>query len=180
MYKHLQGVALLDTENKQEYPIQVILGASEYSSIKMGVAPRVGRIGEPMAELTWLGLVIMPPGCGVESSMYLTHTSHSGYERLCPLVVLGLEDCPDGDHEVVYKEFKEQLQRDSAGWCKTSLIWKAGHPPLQKNKVSLTRFFRLLRKPGKHSGLLSSYEPVIQDQTEQGIVELVHSENDAS
>ena len=75
MYKHLQGVDLLGTENKEEYPIHVILGASEYSSIKMGVVPIVGRIGEPMAELTWLGLVIMSPGCGVESSMYLTHTS---------------------------------------------------------------------------------------------------------
>lgn len=60
MYKLLQGVDLLNTENKEEYPIHVILGAIEYSSIKMGVAPRFGRIGEPMAELTRLGFVIMP------------------------------------------------------------------------------------------------------------------------
>ena len=32
MYYHLQGVELLETESEEEYPIPVILGASEYSN----------------------------------------------------------------------------------------------------------------------------------------------------
>ena len=34
MYRYLQGVELLETESKKEYPIHVILGTSEYSNIK--------------------------------------------------------------------------------------------------------------------------------------------------
>lgn len=55
MYKHLQGVKLLDTASKKEYSIHVILEASEYPNIKMWFVPRVGEIQGPMAKL--LGLV---------------------------------------------------------------------------------------------------------------------------
>ena len=121
-YKHLQGVELLNTESKEEYPIHVILVVNEYSK-------SVERIGEPMAELTWLGWVIMSLGYGVESSMYLMQTSHSEYDILCQLNVLGLEDRPDGDPEVVYEEFQEELQRDSNGWYETGLLWKLDTHP---------------------------------------------------
>ena len=56
----------------------------------------------------------MSPECGVESSGYLTQTSHSDYHRLRRIDALGLMDGLDGEQEVVYEEFKEQLQRDSA------------------------------------------------------------------
>ena len=44
-----------DTDTKVELPIYLILGASEYTRIKVHEMPRVGQHGEPVAELTRLG-----------------------------------------------------------------------------------------------------------------------------
>ena len=92
-------------------------------------------------------------------------------------------DGPDGDQEVVYEEFKEQLQRDSAklGGMKLAYSGKLETQPLQnKKKVSLARLSELLRKLDKQPDLFSSYDTVIQDKIEQGIIEPVHLENDAN
>ena len=92
----------------------------------------------------------MSPGCGVGSSRYLTQTSHIDCDCLCWLDVLGLEDHPDGDQEVPYEEFKEQLHHDSAGWYETDLLWKSEHPPLQHNReMSIACSSELLRKLNK-------------------------------
>ena len=39
-------------------PIHIILGASDFSKIKTGTCPRVGRIGETFAEQTKMGWVV--------------------------------------------------------------------------------------------------------------------------
>ena len=45
--------------------------------------------------------------------------------------VLGLEDCPDGNQNLVYEEFKEQLVRSPKGWYVSCLLWKVTiHPYL--------------------------------------------------
>ena len=45
--------------------------------------------------------------------------------------VLGLEDCSDGNQNLVYEEFKEQLVRSPEGWYVSSLFWKGTiHPYL--------------------------------------------------
>ena len=45
--------------------------------------------------------------------------------------VLGLEDCPDGNQNLVYEEFKEQLVRSPKGWYVSCLFWKGTiHPYL--------------------------------------------------
>ena len=36
--------------------------------------------------------------------------------------VLGLEDCPDGNQNLVYEEFKEQLVRSPEGWYVSGLL----------------------------------------------------------
>ena len=46
----------------QELPVHVILGASEYAKLKTRSVPRVGKPGEPIAELTYFGWTIMSPG----------------------------------------------------------------------------------------------------------------------
>ena len=61
-YRHLSGVFMSDTDTKAELPIHLVLGACEYSKIKTATAPRVGRPGEPVAEMTSLGWAIMSPG----------------------------------------------------------------------------------------------------------------------
>lgn len=44
-----------DKDTKQELPIHVILGASEYAKLKTNTVPRVGQPGDPVAELTSFG-----------------------------------------------------------------------------------------------------------------------------
>ena len=61
-YPHLEGVVMEDNEKKSEWPIYLILGASEYSRIKTEAKPRIGRPSEPIAELTTLGWAMMSSG----------------------------------------------------------------------------------------------------------------------
>ena len=65
----------------------------------------------------------------------LTRSTSTDYEQLCALDVLGLADTHENDQQAVYKEFKEQLVRDEAGWYQTSLPWKGNHPPLPMNET---------------------------------------------
>ena len=175
-YGHLQGVVMEDTDNRDELPVHVILGASEYTKIKTASNQKVGRIGEPVAEKTRFGWTIMTSGAedvGVGTKIFLTQTSVTDYDELCRLDVLGLEDSPTGDQETVYAEFREQLKRSDEGWYETGLPWKGNHPSLPSNeKGSLRRLNTLVHKL-ERSNLLSSYDEIIQDQLAKGVVERV-------
>ena len=61
-YTHLEGVVMDDGDTKSELPIHLILGASEYSQTKTDTRPRIGKTGEPIAELTTLGWTMMSAG----------------------------------------------------------------------------------------------------------------------
>ena len=56
------------------------------------------------------------------------------HDQLCRLDILGVEDQPSGYQEFAYKEFKDQLQRHAESFYETPLIWKVGHPTLDKKK----------------------------------------------
>ena len=94
--------------------------------------PRVGKPGEPIAEVTYFGCTIMSPGAETNlSSVYLTRSSSTDYEQLCCLDVLGLEDKPAGDQQAVYSEFQEQLVQHPEGWYETGFYGKLDtHPCL--------------------------------------------------
>ena len=177
-YGHLQGVVMEDTDNRDELPVHVILGASEYTKIKTASNQKVGRIGEPVAEKTRFGWTIMTSGAedvDVGTKIFLTQTSVTDYDELCCLDVLGLEDSPTGDQETVYAELKreQQLKHSDEGWYETGLPWKGNHPSLPSNeKGSLRRLNTLVHKL-KRSNLLSSYDEIIQDQLAKGVVEWV-------
>ena len=47
-----------DIDTKSPLPLHEILGASEYSKIKVQQYSRIGQRGEPIAQLTQLGSVI--------------------------------------------------------------------------------------------------------------------------
>ena len=177
-YSHLQGVVMNDEDKKPELPIHLILGASEYSRIKTDTKPRIGKAGEPVAELTSLGWTMMSAGKEAHmGSVYLTRTSSTDYEQLCSLDVLGLQDRPDGDQQSVYEDFKEQLRRSDEGWYETGLLWKHGHDLLPNNdQGSLRRLESLLKKLQKEPNILAQYDEVIQDQLAKGIVERVSSD----
>ena len=46
-------------DKKTELPIHLVFGASDYTKIKIQEMPRVGKLGEPVAELTRFGWVLM-------------------------------------------------------------------------------------------------------------------------
>ena len=54
-YHHLRDIKINDTDTKAELPVHLILGASEYTRIKVQEMPRVGQPGKPIAELRRLG-----------------------------------------------------------------------------------------------------------------------------
>lgn len=136
-YDHLKGVTMDDLDDKEEFPVHLILGTNEYAQIKTETTPKIGKPGEIMS-------------AGSESdltNMFLTQTSAADYEALSRLDVLGIQDHPVGDQDFVFEEFKEQLTRNPEGWYETGLLWKGNHPPLPNNKHgSLKRLENLVRK----------------------------------
>ena len=83
--------------------------------------------------------------------------------------VLGLEDRPNGDQNLVYEESKEQLVRSPEEWYETL---KGNHPPLPNSmQESLKRLDHLMRKLEKQPRMLQKYDDIIQDQLTQGIME---------
>ena len=177
-YDHLKGATMDDTDVKKELPVHLILGTGEYAQIKTEPTPKIGKPGEPIADLMTLGWIIMSPGSEPNlTNMFLTQTSAVDYDALCRLDVLGLQDQPAGDQDVVCEEFKEQLVRNPEGWYETGLRWKGNHPPLPDNQHgSLRRLQNLARKLEKQPSMLEKYDAIIQDQLSEGIVERVHSE----
>ena len=170
-----------DTDTKAELPIHLILGTSEYTRIKVQEMPRVGQPGEPVAELTRLGWVLMSPGKEVElSKLMVIKTSTDDYEDLYRLEVLGVTDSVTdsvSDEGTVHQEFKEQLRKDKNGWYETGLIWKDNCSTLASNKSgSLGRLRNLLRNLQKDQKLFEMYDQVIQEQLAEGVVERVTEE----
>ena len=74
-YDHVKGVTMDDVDDKEELPVHLILGTNEYAQIKTETTPKIGKPGEPIAELTRLGWTIMSPGSESDlTSMFLTQT----------------------------------------------------------------------------------------------------------
>jgi hypothetical protein len=73
----------------------------------------------------------MGPGKNESHISYFAKTLQEDYEKLCKLDVLGLQDHPMGDQNMVHEEFKESLQRNRDGSYITCLPWKPVHPPLK-------------------------------------------------
>ena len=125
--------------------------------------PKVGQQGEPVAEETKLGWMILSPGEEVDTdNMLLTQTSHADYEQLCRLDVLGLADKAKEDQSEVYSEFKEQLHRDPSGWYETGLPWIGGHPPIPTNKQGSLRRLESLQRKLKRQEIEEEYEQIIE------------------
>ena len=95
-YKHLQGIQIEDNSMRNELPIHLILGASEYSRIKLPYMPCIGQSGEPVAALTALGRTIMSPGQeGDYNNMFFAKSNMRDFDQLCSLDVLGIKDKPE-------------------------------------------------------------------------------------
>ena len=88
-YPHLKGVHIHDDDAKHQLQVHVVLGGGGgYARIKTESCPRVGKEGEPIAELTKVGWFIMSPGQEIDhNNMMLKHPSQSDYDELCRLDV---------------------------------------------------------------------------------------------
>ena len=69
----------------------------------------------------------MKPGQEADLQVMLNQTTHCDCEKQCRHDVLGLADSAEGDQNVVYQKFKEQLTRSEEGWYETGLPWKANY-----------------------------------------------------
>ena len=79
---HLKGVHMEETATKKELPIHIILGAGEYTKIKMAGYQRVEKIGEPVAEQTKFGWTIINSGReSGQGNMFLARAVSSDYEQ---------------------------------------------------------------------------------------------------
>ena len=85
-YAHLSDIIITDHHTKKDLPVQVILGAVDYSKIKTQERARVGQPGELIAELTRLSRVVISPGqeSGLTNMMFSKTPVHD-YENLCSL-----------------------------------------------------------------------------------------------
>ncbi|XP_028413930.1 uncharacterized protein LOC114536783 [Dendronephthya gigantea] len=171
-YKHLNSVKMDERDTKSELPIHLVLGNGEYARIKTRTKPLVGKDGDPVAEFTRFGWMIMSPGIELDqNTMLLTTTSQNDFERLCRLDVLGLEDPTEEGSQAIYDDFKDELTRDKEGWYETSLPWKSHHPHLPSNERGSIRRLNNLVKRLEKRGIYKEYNDIIQDQLVKGIVE---------
>jgi hypothetical protein len=80
----MKGIKVHETETKKSLPICVVLGSGEYARVKKKERPLIGNEGEPVADYTKLGWLVMSPGTELdEKTMTLTQTTQSDYEELC-------------------------------------------------------------------------------------------------
>ena len=159
--------------SKEQLPVHLVLGAGDYSAIKLEKPQRVGKSGKPTAEKTMVGWTLMAPGKGEDSGrLYFAQTTaQEDLESLYCLDVLGLSDTRDGDQHAAYSEFKEQLVRKPEGYYERRLPWKQNHPYLPTNEqVSLRRLSGTLKKlEGRN--LLQDYHNVMTQQLSEGTLE---------
>ncbi len=177
-YTHLQGVRMNDTDPKSELPVHVNLVASKYSRFKFETQPKMGKPGDPVAELTRFGWAIMSPRVEINASnALLTRTSIADYEQLCSLDVLGLKDAGIDDQATVYQEFKEQLTRNEDRWYETGLLSKNNHALLQSNKAgSIAQLKNLVPRLQTNPELFEQYDGIMQEQLSGGIIQKATSE----
>ena len=170
---NLSGVVMNDQDKKSRLLVHLILSAGEYAKLKTESALQIGEPGEPVAELTKFGWVIMSPGKEPLdiTNMLWTQTSHVDYEELCRLDVLGLSDTPTDDQRNVYTEFQEQLTRDEEGWYENGLPWRGNHRVLPNNREGSLRRLASLNRKLKRQNLTSAYEEIIEEQREADMVE---------
>ena len=127
-YPHLKEVQKNATDEKEQLPVHIILRASGFGKIKMEKSPGVGKIGEPFAELTKMGWMMMSPGreSDVVSALY-TQIPISDYEKLCSTDLLGLEESRYNHDEFVFEKLKKQLIRSKEGWYETAHLKRKQH-----------------------------------------------------
>ena len=72
----------------------------------------------------------------------------------------------------LWNDFKEQLVRNPSGYYEVNLPWKANHPKLPTNEAGSRRRLTSLVRKLTREGNYERYDDVIQEQLEQGVIEM--------
>ena len=146
----------------------------DYTRIKTQERSRVGLSGEPIAELTKLGWVILSPEKeNASTNILFTKTPLHDYENLCILNCLGIKEKREKNKGFVCVELRKYLGWDYLGNYETNLIWKENHLPLRRNEVNSLSRLHSLTKNLIQSNKLGEYAKTIQGQINEGIIEKV-------
>ena len=98
----------------------------------------------------------------------------SDYEKLYCLDVLAVEDRVEKDQLCVYKEFKENIVRQSVGRYEVKIPWIPGSEPSETNEsLSRKRLQNFERKLRQNEQLRNDYTEIVNSQLTDGVIEKV-------
>ena len=182
-YTHLKGLKLADTAGASDkLEVDILIGSDAYWSLVTGKIIR-GRNG-PIAIQTKVGWVLSGPTKPQETAVNLT---------LTPTHVLKIDACAlepslddrlkqfwdleslgiSKDETSVYDKFVQQIRFDGQRY-EVSLPWKEHHPPLPDHlDLCHKRLTGLIKRLKQNPQLLEEYNAIIQDQLNQGMVEVL-------
>ena len=184
-YSHLRGLELADpVVDESDLEIDILIGSDHYWKVVTGRVVR-GESG-PIAIETRLGWILSGPSQEVESTVInfaATHSSHllrvnsvtdhedldAGLKKFWDLESLGIlkEEHP------VRELFSQRITFEN-GRYQVHLPWKQSHPPLPDNyDLCRRRLGGLMKRLSQNPEQLRLYNSVIQEQLQQGVVEIV-------
>ena len=156
-------------EKGEEYPLHLILGDNTYSRIRTEQVYK-GEPGDPIVEGTTFGWVIH--GGDLVNTQCMFVGQGGAYEKLYSLDVLGVEDRGEDDQLDVYREFKDNVNREATGRYEVSVPWVPGSTLTSTNEGgSRKRLASVERKLKQNPSLEEDYRNIVKEQLEAGIVE---------
>ena len=186
-YQHLRGLKLADPTSRtsKALPMDVLIGADTYWRLMTGKVHK--GFNGPTAIHTRLGWVLSGPSDPVElchsATSLVTHVLHvqeatldHQLQAFWELETLGISD----KGRTLYDRLTEVIKFKN-GRYKVLLPWKEIHDSLPDNhEMCLMRLQSLLRRLRHDPAILNEYHQVMQDQLEQGVIELVSTDESNS
>ena len=176
--QRLRRLNFCDEEATEEsLPVHIIMGAADFQRIKTTEPPILGPNpdSDPGAEYTKLGWIISGKGTlstnQQPETTFLLTTSQEEFQEMCSLEVLGLPDDPK--QAFSHEDFREKATRLADGTYSTRLPQKPDHPALPSNERLTIARLRSTTNRLEKTGKLEEYHGIMQQQLEEGILELV-------
>ena len=182
-YEHLQGLNLADEINEGEsVEFDILVGLDYYWEFVTGEILQ-GRKGPTAvySSLGWLlsGPVVSKPTALITHVLTTVSKEKSSLEdQLCKFWELEALGIREGE-STVYDQFSSQVKFDGNRY-EVSLPWKDTALEIPNNyELSLRRLTSLMKRLKHDPKLLVEYDKVIQDQVNNGIVEIVENPKEA-
>ena len=178
-YSHLQGKPVYSSDNDY-YEIHMVIGVVLFNHIRFDVIIK-GKEGEPVIEWTKFGWTIHGGAEGIIDMCLFTKSSESEYRELYSWDILGLKDEAEHSQVTVYDEFNENIVRNQDGRFEVKLPWVPNHPELKTNEgPARKRLHNVMRKLSNDPETKQAYDKIIEQQLEEGIIELAPQNPDGS